>query len=714
MLHHAPNIPNYTIIGPLGAGTSGHVWLAQDMFGERRAIKVAHIDYINSPDYQRRFQREITAQQQLYEVSSHVARIFDYDEKFIPPYIVMDYINGMDLNRLIAINEIAKFNLLTRLHWIEALASTLTKAHSIRIPGDPHGIIHRDIKPQNIRIQGERPYLLDFSISLTSDVELDSTHDAMTLRYAAPEVKGSEAADIFSFGLVAFEILYEAHPLSTYDEATSIAVTEYIPYITDKLRRGTWKYPSTLISKFPSLNVPKIAQDLDHVFQKVLAIEAIDRYKTPKDFSDDLLAILLNPTTRPVFSLDSSSATTGTPATTIQYHDDKKIRKPTSLGQGDISSYPNTPQDTNHFPNSELIKDLPPVNGIGETGEDTNILDEQDSVLIVESEKQQYDRGNTNQRSMVSLIVFGILIVLFGYFMVNSLLSNNTKNGFDGELTMIDNRAIASITTLTPSNEIIDTILDTQSPTPTATPTLTKTATITPTATPTLTKTATITPTATATLTKTATITPTATATLTKTATITQTATQVKTQIPPTPTPTIVPPTPTPDAWQIEQMILSVNEINTINSVVFMPQGCVLVEGRELCLDESVWIDLDPISNEKYALCSRTANCSRPAFGELYDPAGAGANNPIVGISMIMSDQYCKWRDARLPTPLEWEILMTQLPVAYRGINEWTNNRDATDGQSQMYFFSDSEIRGVWLEDAYLSDDLTFRCVQSQ
>ena len=78
----------------------------------------------------------------------------------------MDYIDGMDLNRLIAIGEIDKIDLQTRLHWIEALASTLTKAHQIRIPGDSHGIIHRDIKPQNIRIQGQRPYLLEYGYSV--------------------------------------------------------------------------------------------------------------------------------------------------------------------------------------------------------------------------------------------------------------------------------------------------------------------------------------------------------------------------------------------------------------------------------------------------------------------------------------------------------------------------------------------------------------------
>ena len=68
MLDQTPKIPNYEIISPLGSGTSGQVWLAKDRFGERRAIKITHIDHISSSDYQRRFRREVRAQQQLYEV----------------------------------------------------------------------------------------------------------------------------------------------------------------------------------------------------------------------------------------------------------------------------------------------------------------------------------------------------------------------------------------------------------------------------------------------------------------------------------------------------------------------------------------------------------------------------------------------------------------------------------------------------------------------
>lgn len=727
MLHQAPQIPNYKIISPLGSGTSGNVWLAQDIYGERRAIKVANFDYIRHPDYQRRFQREITAQQQLYEVSSHVARIFDYDEKFIPPYIVMDYINGTDLNRLIALGEIEKYDLVIRLHWIEALASTLSKAHSIRIQGDTHGIIHRDIKPQNIRIQGERPYLLDFSISLTSDVEIDSTHDAMTLRYAAPEVTGSESADIFSFGLVAFEILYEMHPLTSFDEATSIAITQYIPYIHEKLNQGLWHYPTTVVSKFPSLNIPSVQQDLDRIFKKVLAIEPIDRYDTAKAFSDDLLSVLLNPSINPDVSMDETKEAVATPTTTLQFDDNKKSLR---------SSRPKEnngvlPTETAHFddnPNEESDEHK-------NAGVKPNLqLTEEQATTsdFIGSANPVNKIQKNNQTGIVSLLALFVIIGLTVWYFVFNSNQNNAgiailSDDLTASATFDADSQLSGDMTIVPSHNAIVANNETATPTPTATitPSSTHTVTTTPTPTHTVTDTATstVTPTDTATVTHTPTHTATATTTPTKTktptplptdtATVTRTPFVTKTKVVPTSTP-IPTLTPTPEAWQIDQIILSVNQVNSINSVVFIPAGCILAEDEELCLDEGVWIDLDPVSNEKYALCSRNADCGRPAFGELYDPAGAGANNAVVGINMIMSSQYCKWRGARLPTGAEWEILMTQLPVAYHNINEWINDQDSIDGQSQMYVRSDTGFRGVWLEDSYLSDELSFRCVQPQ
>ena len=724
MLHQTPEIPNYTIISPLGSGATGHVWLAKDIYGERRAIKVTHFDYLNVPDYQRRFKREVAAQQQLYRVSSHVARIFYYDEKYKPPYIVMDYINGTDLNRLIATKEIAAFDLMTRLHWIEALASTLTKAHSMRIPGDTHGIIHRDIKPQNIRIQGERPYLLDFSISLTSDVAVDSTQDAMTLRYAAPELTASESSDIFSFGLVAFEILYERHPLTSFDEATTVPVADYTQYVLNKLITGTWTLPHQVIAKFPVMNKPETQEALNKVFQKVLAIAPSVRYKTAKAFSDDLSSVLLGGTSNSAFQVYASRLTTDNPPIEGA---DAEYKLPEEIVH-------NTPEETRQFYDGEIV--LPPQHSLQEVGEpltDTNEEISQEALLI--SDVPNTSIANKRHLPILSLLATCALSLIFvALFMTNRnnltavvtlttssptviTLSPESQDGRQISVVQTDRTSTLTFTatqtlsrtpkpsatfpaTVTPKPSSTSTLTSTKLPTasPTYTLTFTLTATLTETASPTATLTRTPKPSATHTLTATSTLIPSSTATFT---------------LSPTPIPPSSTPIPTPEDWSIEQYVFTVNSIMSSIPVVFMPRGCIIASsGEELCLEEGVWIDLETVSNDKYDLCSRIGACSRPAFGELFDPAGARSNNPIVGVSQIMANQYCLWRNARLPSKTEWQILVKTLPTAYRNIDEWTDDLNSPDGQSQMMTIIDGIINKIWLEDSYLSDDLSFRCVQ--
>lgn len=751
MLDQTPKIPNYEIISPLGSGTSGQVWLAKDRFGERRAIKITHIDHISSSDYQRRFRREVRAQQQLYEVSSHVARIFDYDEKHIPPYIVMDYINGMDLNRMIAIGEMDDVDLQTRLHWIEAIASTLTKAHSIKIPGDSHGIIHRDIKPQNIRIQGQRPYLLDFSISLTSDVEIDSTQDAMTLRYVAPEVIPSEASDIFSFGLVAFEILYEVHPITTYDEASKIMMSDYINYVQHKLQKISWRLPSTIDARFPSMNLQANRRKLDMVFQKVLSLEPSYRFETPKQFSDALLSILLGPPSSQEFQIYTSKTTTETPQVTLHLDENSPLgdhqRQKRKSIPVDVAA---TPQDTRRFASKEIdswtqedhdvaveVESDEDLSVEGEPIPDTKpsaqrpLIDErEDKVMQRDLETIQLDwtdpdsdgldeseghkpKRKRSDHKRLSYAVLGILIILAGLTALmrisggdgaSSLQVINTENAGDLDTdggvpvseTVSDPRVAAAV-----------------SSTETATPTLTRTPSQTPEPTATVTDTAvpTNTPRPTRTATLTATPTATATSTNTPTATVTRRASST-----PTMTYTVQPtstPTSTPQAWEIEQRILTVDDIRSTINMMFMPSGCSAgLQGEVICLEQSVHIDLEPVSNEKYDLCLRGTLCTRPAFGEVYDPAGAGANNPVVGVNMMMAQTYCEWRGGRLPIALEWQMLVAKFPEMYQDVNEWIEVPDSPAGQSQIYIRDESDMRRVWLEDSYLSDDLSFRCVQ--
>jgi serine/threonine protein kinase len=753
-LHQPPDIPNYTILGPLGAGTSGHVWLAKDQFGERRAIKVTHLSNVNIPDYQRRFIREVNAQRMLYQVSSHVARIFDYDEQHIPPYIVMDYINGIDLNQILTSNTIAEYNLLTRLHWIEALASTLTKAHSIRIPGDSHGIIHRDIKPQNIRIQGERPYLLDFSISLTSDVEIDNTQDAMTLRYAAPEMRASAVADVFSFGLVVFEILYEVHPILTHSEAASVGYNAYHENALRKLEEGTWRFPSLINSKLPELNQSDIQKGLDKVFSKVFAINRHDRYQSPKNFSDDLLSVILNSNSTPGFQQFTSNLTTETFAV-VNLDDRDNTPDPVPVGDEDPAL------STRRFTEDELNGGFLPridvkpnrddlLSGNEPRALETNTDTPQGQSAVADrsdiTPRNDYNKGSRKISYALGLIAFSFLIV-FTFILLsgnnggdvneieptaplsgNNEVSQSTLSVTQQEQTLFDIESTATAT-VTPSATASQTSTATATVTSSATASQTSTATVTSSATASQTSTATVTPSATAsqtstatatvtssatasqTSTATATVTPSATASQTSTATATATSNATASQ---TPTPTVTPSatvTMTPMSGQIENKILTFGEIRVVVPAIYIPEGCIITsEDIELCLDDGIWVDFNPVTNSTYDICVRTGSCSRPAYGDLFDPAGAGAENSIVGVNFAMAQRYCEFRGASMPNLVEWQILVDMSPSAFQGQDEWVLSLEQKEGQSQAMIKSETGFLPVWQENEYLDDNLTFRC----
>lgn len=699
MLHEPPQIPNYTIVQPLGSGTSGSVWLAKDQYGERRAIKVAHFDYVGDPDYQRRFRREVMAQQTLFQVSSHVARIFHYDEAHIPPYIIMDYINGVDLNRLIATKQIEQYSLMSRLHWIEALASTLSKAHNIKIRGDDaHGLIHRDIKPQNIRVQGERPYLLDFSISLTSDVEIDNTQDALTIRYSSPEMIGSELSDIFSFGLVAFEILYEIHPITTMSEADAIAIADYQNYIIDKLLNYAWRYPSSIKSPLEQLNTPDVSKKLDRVFHKVFAVEPMSRYQTPKEFADDLMSAVMV-TTQPPQPIDisaSSTANTDAPHPTVILNESNansnRNRNRSTMFSGVMIV---TLICTLFFASIFLTQMADSAQNTTSTAESIamNTTVEPTTVLAGAISGTSTPTATRETRVQSSAVTIA-----------PSATRQPTRTTEPTKTHTLTHTAEPTATpTIAPSNTARPTMTSSPEPTATRTHTQTPAPTRTPTFTPTVTATGTSTPTTTA----------------THTPTVTASRTPSRTPVPPTATPLNL--ELTPDNWELQSRFITLEDnVVTDLRVIYAPPGCIEQENNvSICVEKGFWIDIAPISNATYDFCLRTGDCSRPAFGDLYDPAGALSTQPVVGIRGEVASNYCAWRGGRLPDEAEWRYVTGHLPNIIVMPNEWVmtdNTSETTSGPGlsspTFMIISSTGERIYTFPDDYLDTDLSFRCVQ--
>ena len=224
-------ISHYRIVGPLGAGGMGEVYLAQDQTLERSvALKILPPELVRNEDRVRRFQREAKSASSLnhpnivtiYEIGQDEVRGHEGDGPKEPGsssvhFISMELVSGSTLSTKIHQD---KTDLRTLLGYLAQAAEGLAKAHAA-------GIVHRDLKPGNIMVSKDGfAKILDFGLAkLTEKQSIDAdvtsgpseAGDATgvgsivgTVAYMSPEqVRGSsvdQRSDIFSFG----SILYEA------------------------------------------------------------------------------------------------------------------------------------------------------------------------------------------------------------------------------------------------------------------------------------------------------------------------------------------------------------------------------------------------------------------------------------------------------------------------------------------------------------------------
>ena len=203
------------IIGHGGMGVVAQCIHLQ--LGERVAMKMLRPDVMGDSDTVERFQREAQAAAKLK--SEHVARVTDVgtigDSRV--PYMVMEYLEGSDLDQLIA--ERGRLPVPWSVEMMLQAAEALAEAHSI-------GIVHRDVKPSNLfvtwRADGSAIVkVLDFGISKSptgTDLQLTQTQSLLgTPAYMSPEQMRSarmvdSRTDIWSLGCVMYEIIEGRRP----------------------------------------------------------------------------------------------------------------------------------------------------------------------------------------------------------------------------------------------------------------------------------------------------------------------------------------------------------------------------------------------------------------------------------------------------------------------------------------------------------------------
>jgi len=192
----------YRILGSLGSGGMGTVYLAEDTrLGRRVAIKCLREGF-DGESARKRFHREARAIASLHH--PNIVNIFDFGEHQDAPYIVMEYVEGETLREMIS--QRRPVPLAYKLEIFEAICAGLAHAHQA-------GIIHRDIKPGNLIVGAPGVVkILDFGIARTPGTPLTDPNAFLgSPNYMAPEqVLGQEIdhrADIFAVAAALYETI---------------------------------------------------------------------------------------------------------------------------------------------------------------------------------------------------------------------------------------------------------------------------------------------------------------------------------------------------------------------------------------------------------------------------------------------------------------------------------------------------------------------------
>ena len=209
----------YRVVRKLGGGGMADVYLCEDLtLGRHVAVKVLLQRYLNDPTFVERFRREAKAAAGLNQ--QNLVSIYDWGEVDGTYYIVMEYVEGETLKDLIRRRE--------RLSGNESVNITMQLLAAVDF-AHRSGIVHRDIKPQNVMIDRDGTCkVMDFGIARAGDSGMTEAGSILgTAQYLAPEqAKGypvDERSDLYSVGVVLYEMLTGTVPFKG-DSAVTVAL----------------------------------------------------------------------------------------------------------------------------------------------------------------------------------------------------------------------------------------------------------------------------------------------------------------------------------------------------------------------------------------------------------------------------------------------------------------------------------------------------------
>jgi serine/threonine protein kinase len=204
----------YTLVGRLGEGGQGVVYLGKDSDGRHVTVKVLKGGAAASPGARSRFTKEAEAARQVE--TPHTARVLDAEVTGDTPYIVSEYVDGPSLQHAIRDDGVLRGAELRRLAL--RTAAGLAAIHKA-------GIIHRDLKPSNILLGPDGPKVIDFGVARLEDATPMTTGPVGTPAYMSPEQVEEEPvgppSDVFAWGST---IVYAANGRPPFGTAGGPAV----------------------------------------------------------------------------------------------------------------------------------------------------------------------------------------------------------------------------------------------------------------------------------------------------------------------------------------------------------------------------------------------------------------------------------------------------------------------------------------------------------
>lgn len=263
----------YTLLERVGGGGMANVYKAHDnRLGRDVAVKILKEEFVDDSDFVENFRKESYSAAQLNH--QNIVGVFDVGmdeiENIKYYYIVMEIVLGKTLKELIATK--GKLSVSETINYSIQICEALLCAHE-------KGIIHRDIKPQNIIINNENvPKVADFGIAQAANKNTTVEKDIMgSVHYFSPEqargIKTDERSDIYSLGIVMFEMLTGKLPFEG-DNPISIALKQVHENI---------QIPSSINHDIPKL--------LDEIILKMTKKDINERYNSLREVITDLKAL---------------------------------------------------------------------------------------------------------------------------------------------------------------------------------------------------------------------------------------------------------------------------------------------------------------------------------------------------------------------------------------------------------------------------------------